>query len=288
MLEAFSARGRLSPFEQHVFANKLLDGSFRPNELLRLLSSQVEVVRAGKRSSQALKQAILVLCVFAAMILLPVLLLDQRWLPVPATLVAVAMVLGSVRRYLRRFAMSAQTVATAYPFLTVLKHDVSPDEPMRVRIEFSEGITRAKRQEVRAPYQFERYHKVVDTIYSDPWFEGDARLTDGTLLHWRVNDELRVSDRHKRNSRGKHKRKMRHYKTSHIEISMSFPKKLYRIAQVPELAGYKVSLREKDARSMLTVKRVIKMKSIEPVDPRRILDVIAFAYRAAKPVRGAA
>jgi hypothetical protein len=47
-------------------------------------------------------------------------------------------------------------------------------------------------------------------------------------------------------------------------------------------------MKQSDRRSTLTVKRVAKVKSQNPLAPRQLLDAIAVAFRAARPVQGAA
>jgi hypothetical protein len=288
MFEAFRIRARLTPAERSAFDEKVIAGTFTPADLLAQLNNQIELARAGKRSAQSLKQAIILCCVFAALSGVPGLILDPSWLALPAGLIVLAVAFALARRRLSRFHISASVPATAFPFLTVLKHDLNPNEPIRVHIGLSPPMAAAKRTRVSAPYVINAYHKVVDTTYVDAWFEGEARLTDGSRVRWSVTDELRVSVRLKRKTRGRTKRKMGYYKTSQIEVSVSLPVKLYRVDTVPSTAGQKVVVRNDDRRCTINVKRAVKLKSLDPLAPRQLLDSVAVAFRAAKPARGVA
>jgi len=284
MFEAYRTRARLTSAERQVYDEKIIDGSFAPADLLAHISTQVELARAGQLSARALKQATIMCCVFAP--LLAVLgLLDPRWLALPAALIVLAVLLGLARRQLKRFELPGQVPATAFPFIIALKHDLAPTEPVRVRLELSQPTAAAKRLGVSEPYKLKAYYKVVDTTYEDPWFEGEARLTDGCHLRWSVTDELRMSVRKKRKSRGRTKQKTCWYKTSQIEVHVSFPAKRYSVEAVPELSGQKVSVRQNDKRWTVAVKRTLKRKSFEPLKPRQLLDAVGVAFRAAKPTR---
>lgn len=287
MFEAFRARARLTATDRQAFDNKILAGAFPANEVLRQLNTQIELARAGERTSQSLKQGAILCCVFAAVAFIPALILAPIWLALPAALIALALVLALARKLLGRFVTPPQVAGTAFPFMTVLKHDLLASELVSVRIDLAGPTAATKRTKVSEPYRIWSY-KVVDTTYLDPWFEGAARLADGSELRWNVTDELRVSVRRKSKSRGRTKIKYCHYKTSQIEVSVSFPTKLYRVDAVPDVARQKVSMKQTDKRCTLTVKRISKRKSLEPLEPRQLLDAIAVAFRAAKPVRGAA
>jgi hypothetical protein len=284
MFPAFHARARLTPLDREAWNQKLLEGSFSTRDLSEHIQAQIEVAREGQRTSQALKQTIVCLYVFAPLLAILALLLGSTWLALPATLIVAAIALQLIRRYVRRFEISGQVSATAYPFITVLKHDVSASEPVRVRLVLSKILDPSKRTEVLGPYKFKAYHKIVDTTYADTWFEGEARLTDGSRLRWSVTDELKVSVRKKHNRRGKTKRKTRYYKRSRIEVRVTLPVKRYRMREVMELPGQTVSVRRDERHWTVNVSRAIKYKSVAPLKPRQLLDAIAVAFRAARPV----
>lgn len=285
MFEAYRARSRLTPAERQVYDAKIIEGSFSPADLLAHIRTQVDVARAGQRSTRAFKQAIIMCWVFAPLLAVLGLMLGPRWLALPGALIVLAVLLGLVRRQLKCFELPGQVPATAFPFIIALKHDLAATEPVRVRLDLSPPTAAAKGLGVSAPYKLKAYYKVVDTTYEDPWFEGEARLTDGCHLRWKVTDELRMSVRKKHKSRGRTKQKTCWYKTSQIEVHVSFPVKRYHVEAVPEVSGQKVSVRQNDKRWTVAVKRTLKRKSLEPLKPRQLLDAVGVAFRAAKPTR---
>jgi hypothetical protein len=287
MFEAFRARARLSPSDRSVFDTKLIEGTFSAADLLSQLDTQLELARLRRRSAESLNQTIVLCWVFAALTLVLGFLLGPVWLLLPASMVFCALVLALVRWRLRRFMLPAQPSATAFPFLTALKHDLADSAMLRVRLDLSSPIAKTKREHVSEPYT-KNFYRAVDTTYRDAWFEGEARLADGCQLCWSVTDLLRVHVRTKQRRSGRTKSKTRYFKASHIEISVSFPTKLYRVQEVPAVARQKVSMRQGEKRCTLTVKRVVKRRSADPLEPRQLLDTVAVAFRAARPVRGAA
>lgn len=281
MFEAYRVRSRLTPAERRASDEQLIEGAFSPADLLALIGTLVELARAGQQSARALKQAIITCCVFAPLLAVLGLALGSRWLALPAALLVLAVLLGLVRWHVKRFELPGQVPATAFPFLLALKHDLTGNESVRVRLDLSQPTAAAKRLGVSEPYELKFYYKVVDTTYEDPWFEGDARLTDGCHLRWHVTDELRMSVRKKRKSRGRTKQKTCWYRTSQIEVHVSFPAKRYRVESVPEVSGQKVSVRQNERRWMIAVKR----KYLDSLKPRQLLDVVGIAFRVAKPTR---
>jgi hypothetical protein len=127
----------------------------------------------------------------------------------------------------------------------------------------------------------------VDTLFADAWFEGSARLADGAVLRWRIRDDVRESKRTKRNPRGKYKTKTLHYKRSQIRVTVSLPVKSYAVSEVPSVPGQEVEVQRGVKRCTIKLSRKLKIKSLDPIDPRFLIDAIATAYRSVSPMRSA-
>ncbi len=190
----------------------------------------------------------------------------------------------------RRFDVSDNVRKVALPFLSVLKQDIAASESVRVRLDLKQPMHAEKRVGESPPYQLGRYYKIVDTHYRDPWFEGSARLIDGTVVRWSVVDQVCESKRRKKNPRGKIKFKTRHMKRSLVEVAVGLSYKRYQV-QEPNTrpsAGQKLEFEPTAKRATVKVSSKWKQKSLDPIDPKLLIDAIATAYSCAQPRQGSA
>ena len=73
------------------------------------------------------------------------------------------------------------------------------------------------------PYKKGAYHKVVDTFYDDPWFQGRAHFADGAHVQFAVIDHVRSSRRPSATRAGKIKRKTKNKKKTEMTVTLSVP-----------------------------------------------------------------
>jgi hypothetical protein len=172
----------------------------------------------------------------------------------------------------------------ALPFLAILKQDMLPDQTLSVDIDLSSPTLARKRQEVSPAYKRGAYTKIVDTNYADPWFSGSARLADATVLRWRVVDRIIMSKRTKRNARGKYKMSTRHAKRSLVTVAVALRRKSYAIAAPERPAQAKVAVAAGAKCNTLRLVRKIKSKSLDPLSPDVLINLVSDAYRRAVPV----
>lgn len=168
------------------------------------------------------------------------------------------------------------------PVLTVLKDDFDPNEPVHLRLDLTAPNAKAKLQSKSDPYKHGAYYKVIDSFYSDNWMDADGRLVDGTKLSWSVSDSIRERSKTKRTSRGKIKSKTKYAKKTEIEVQMGLKKKTYELAAP---AGGEVSSDAK--RNVVKLSRRFRSDSLDPIDPRALLDLVADVFRSTRPAKEA-
>ncbi|MGZ8781651.1 MAG: hypothetical protein ACXW31_17170, partial [Thermoanaerobaculia bacterium] len=105
----------------------------------------------------------------------------------------------------------------------------------------------------------------------------EAVLVDGTKVSWSVTDRIRERKKTKRNARGKYKSKTKYTKKIDLDVQLALRTKTY------ALAGAEVSGDGK--RSKVEVQRSLRTESLDPIDPRVLIDAIAEVYRAARPAK---
>jgi hypothetical protein len=177
----------------------------------------------------------------------------------------------------------------ALPFFAVLQEDMDPGEKASVNLDLSSPTSEEKLVRTSEPYAKGSYYKIVDALYEDEWFAGSALLADGSTLHWEIAEEVTESKRTKRNARGKHKTKTKYHKRVRMTIDVALPSKIYAVdTSAPGTTDAKVRAKEGAKRTALRVTRRIKVKSGDPIHPRVFLDLIADAYRKARPAQGGA
>jgi hypothetical protein len=286
MFKAFLALNRLSRAEREAIDAKEVSGSYPASMLLDKLRALSEFDRLADHW-RARAMIALPLMIFALIVLGILTAAGGHWMLVPAgVLFVVCLVVGFGLFELHHLDISNNVRGVALPFLAIVKQDVEPAQRIRVRVDLTSPTAKRKQIETLPTYARGAYHKVVDTLFADPWFEGSARFADGTVLRWRVQDEVRQSQRTKRNARGKDKTKTRHYKRSEISVVVSLPTKRYTVSDL-DAPGQTVAIQRGPRRCTIKFKRKVKVKSLEPIDPRLLIDTISMAYRSATPVRSA-
>jgi hypothetical protein len=167
----------------------------------------------------------------------------------------------------------------ALPVLTVLREDFDPQSPVHISVDLSEATSAAKKTGEGAPYKSGAYYKIVDSTYVDPWMSLHGVLVDGTKLKWSVTDKIRERKKTKRNPRGKIKTKTKYKKKSDIEVSMGLRKKTYAMtATEGQTSG-------DEKRHSVKLEREVVTASLDPIDPRALLDLVADVFRSAAPAK---
>jgi hypothetical protein len=189
------------------------------------------------------------------------------------------------RRFAKRNGVPDGLRFFALPLLPILREDQDPEQPLDLWIDLTGATAPAKRIAETPEYAKPPYHKVVDSFFEDPWFQGHARFVDGAQLNFVVTDHVRSSRKTKRNPRGKIKTKVKTKKKTEVAVTLSVPNRNY----VPVAAGRGVPKEKvKPGESRTTVKlsgtiaaaRADALPGIE-----LLLELVSAAYERVEPAR---
>lgn len=282
MFKALEAFRSLSPEQKALLEKKQVSGEYEPRSLIDLLRPLAEYDRLSDKARTPMGCSTAALFVLSLVLLVVAANVSLFLLPLPlASLGGAVFLLVAVLR-LRKLDLSNNFRQVAMPLFAVLKEDMEPGATLNVRLDLSSPTAKAKKTGTGKPYERGIYHKVVDTTYADPWFGGGTRLVDGSLLQWDVTDEVVESQRTKRTVR-KTKTKTKYEKRTTISVTVALPHKEYAVTHLPADEGEKVKVRESEKRTTFHLTKRVKTKSIDPIDPREIFDIISEAYKRVRP-----
>jgi hypothetical protein len=200
-----------------------------------------------------------------------------------ALVAATVITLGVLYFFTRRIDLSNNFRDFALPVLTVFREDFDAAKPLHLRLSLDGPTTKAKKTAETPVYKKGAYHKIIDTTYVDPWMTAAAVFVDGTKVWWSVTDEVRERKKTKKNARGKYKTKTKYRKKTDIEVQVGLLKKSYAVTAA---AAGEVSIDDK--RTKVRLEREIRSDSLEPLDPKALIDVVADVYRnTRRPVKEA-
>jgi hypothetical protein len=190
---------------------------------------------------------------------------------------AVTIALGYFWLWTRRIDVSNNFREFVIPVLSVFREDIEPAQPVHLELDLSSPTAAPKKQGESPAYSVGVYHKVIDTTYVDPWMSAEAVLVDGTRLSWRVSDSIRERKKTKRNPRGKYKTKTKYMKKTNLEVTLGLRKKTYELT-----APADAEVTSDAKRNVVVQERLIRSESLDPIDPRALIDLIADVYRHAR------
>ncbi|MCU1230340.1 MAG: hypothetical protein JWO97_3224 [Acidobacteria bacterium] len=273
---------KLSDEQKSILAAKSVKLNRPADELLALLKP---IAAFDVAAAPARKQAG---CSLAALIVLSVVVaiygVNQEGnlrfvsLGLAGALLVGAIISGTTWRKLQAADVSDNLSKIVIPFLTILREDVAPAEPVALDIDLTAGDAKKKLTQTINP-KTKGYPKLVTTVYLDPWFEGSAVFADGTQLKWKVVDRLRVTKKTKKNPRGKIKMKTKTKVRSDVRVTMAFPTKHYapKHNAVPGEKRHEVKLAKRTKGAAET-----------PQGFPMLIDLIADGYRKVNAQKGAA
>ena len=273
----------LTAEQKHVLREKRLDVKQSIGPLLEFLRP------LGACDSMADKVRTKLGCTFGiaivVLIVAIIFLANTRSIVAMIAVAAIATVMfGSffLWRWTRSIDVSNNFRQFALPVLTVLREDFDPNQPVHLTFDLTEPTADAKKTGESAPFSQGSYYKIIDSTYVDPWMSLDAVLVDGTKLSWSVEDKIRARKKTKKNPRGKIKTKTKYKKKSDIEVSMALRKKTYALSETQgEVSG-------DEKRNVVKVEREVITSSLDPIDPRALLDLVADVFRSARPAKESA
>jgi hypothetical protein len=261
--------------QRAVLRDRKVSGSYAPAALLGLLRPLGDVDSAFARlRKQAIVGAIIsgVLTIGFALAGVGIGFL----VPLAAT---VGFIILAVR--LTRADLSDHIRTVAIPFLSILREDMTPDAVAEVQLDLSKALEKSKKTGEQPRDNQGPYFKIVDHLYVDPWFSGRAELADGVRLHWSIADHIVMRRRSKKSRSGKTKLKTKYKKRSRLRVELKLPAKTYAVEPVAASASLQVQARQ--GVNLVKVRSVVRADSIDPLDVRPLVDLVALAYQRAQP-----
>jgi hypothetical protein len=218
-------------------------------------------------------------CTFGIAIVLTIMAAFTLGLIAALAMLAVTIAFGYFYFWTKRIDVSNNFREFVIPVLTVFREDIEAAHPVHLTLDLGPPTAPSKKQSEKPPYSEGAYHKIIETIYVDPWMSAEALLVDGTKLSWRVTDSIRERKKTKRNARGKYKTKTKYLKKTDLEVSLGLRKKTYDVTAPAEAA-----MTSDAKRNVVVREQQIRTPSLDPIDPRALIDLIAGVYRHARPV----
>lgn len=193
--------------------------------------------------------------------------------------------LGRLYVWLRDLDLSNNLRGFAIPVLTLFREDIDEKEPIQVKLDLRPPTCDAKKTRESEPYASGIYHKVIDKFYDDPWMSGDATLADGSHLHWSIRDLIREREKTKKNPRGKYKTKTKIAKKTQLDVEVTMKKKAYDLDMSALNADAESEVKQGERKNTVRISRQLKTDSLDPVNPRAFIDLVANVYRSARPAK---
>ena len=267
----------LNAEQKQILADKRIDASRPIDELLALMKplAACDTLADKARTKFGCSFALAIVVTIVGVIFL----LNVGGIVGGATallLVAVTIALGYFYFWMKKIDISNNFRQFVLPVLSVFREDIDASKPVNLKLDLSSPTDKSKLQSESAPYAAGVYHKVIDSMYRDPWMSADAVLVDGSKLSWSVTDSIRERKKTKRNPRGKYKTKTKYSKKTNLEVTLRMRKKTYDVAAPAE-----AELTADEKHSTVKVERQVQSASLDPVVPRALIDLIADVYRNA-------
>ena len=284
-MNALASYRALNAEQKQLLRVKQIAAERTPDEWLALLKPVAAYDTSGDRA----RTLTVVLMVISILMLLGIIFLYDVMsvVGILLALFALALLALSIVIYVstRRLNLEADLGKFVLPLIAVLREDVRPGERLRLRMDLRGGTIKEKQTSESAPYAKPPYREVVDTFYTDPWMDGQTTFADGGRVQWQIVDQIRQTQKTKRNARGKTKTKTKRKQRTHLSVQLALPEKDYTLSgEVVEKQGTtKIKLTPGEKRASVKVHRVARLDSAETVEPRHLIDTIAEAYRHAAP-----
>lgn len=279
-MNAWQAHRSLSAEQKQLIASKTVDLNRKPDELIALLTpiasydSVVDKMRKPLGCTGALA--------IVACIPLFFLFSGSDWGPLFGILffavfaIAVAALWGWA--WTRKVDLSDNLRGTGLPLLSIFREDFARDEPVHVRFDLRPPTDKTKKQSESEPYKHGAYYKIIDTMYTDPWMDGEAVLQDGSAMKWSIVDSIRERKKTKKNPRGKIKTKTKYTKKTEIEVSVALRTKTYAITPPGD-----AEIKRGEKKNVVTVSRRIRSAALDPIHPTAFVELVANVFQRVRP-----
>jgi len=190
------------------------------------------------------------------------------------------------RRFARKNTLPGGLRPFVLPLIGILREDQDPERPLDLFVDLTGYQAPGKQVGATPEYKKPPYHKVIDSFFEDPWFQGHAHFVDGADLSFVVTDHVRSSRKTKRNPRGKIKTKTKSKRKTEVSVTLSVPNRNY----VPVAAGAravpKAKLKPGDSRTTVKLGGTLaRNPGGSPPGIEVLLELISAAYERVAPAR---
>jgi hypothetical protein len=281
-MNVWTAYRSLGAEQKQILKDKQVDLARPIDELLALLQPLAACDKAADKSRTKLG------CSFAAAIVVTIALAVMTG-PFAVIPLAAAVLLGMLYFFTRKVDLSNNFRDFALPVLTVFREDIDTTKPVHLRLTLDPPTAKQKMTKEMPAYKQGVYHKVIDRTYVDKWMTATALLVDGTRMSWSVTDNILVRSKTKKTPRGKYKSKTKYKKKTELEVELALRKKTYSLADAGAVAPVQgVVSASDDKRHKVQMEREVRSDSLDPLDPRALIDLVADVYRKTRrPVKEA-
>ena len=267
--------------QKRILSEKVIDLNRPPDEILRTLKPLAACDALGDKARSRLGCSGAIAIVIMVVFFIAWAATTNMLMAIPAAIALVAAIfLLWLWSWTKKIDLSNNFRQFVLPVLTMFREDFAAGQPVHVKLDLRPPTSPPKKTGESEPYKHGVYYKVVDSTYVDSWMSAEGALSDGSKLSWSITDYIRERKKTKRNPRGKIKSKTKYSKKSYIEVDLGLRKKLYEVAPPP---GAEIDSGAK--RNSVRVARTVRSASIDPLDPRALIDLVADIYRNARPVK---
>lgn len=267
--------------QKRIIDEKTVDLNRPPEEILKMLKPIAACDMLGDKVRSKFGCSLALAIVLTIGFVIAWLASGQIVFVVPAVIaLGAAIWCGKVWSFTKQIDLSNNLRQFMLPVMAVFREDFAQGQPVHVKLDLRPPTADPKKTGESAPYKHGVYYKVIDTTYVDSWMSAEGTLSDGSKLSWSITDYIRERKKTKRNPRGKIKSKTKYSKKSYIDVELGLKKKLYEVAPPP---GAEID--EGAKRHSVRVARTVRSDSIDPIDPRALIDLVAEIYRNARPAK---
>jgi hypothetical protein len=267
---------QLGAQQREIVRAKQFSGKLSVPALIDLLVPLARFDESGDRSRRVVRRFFIGSCVATVGTAFLLAISSGAAAVVPLPIAAAALAIGAGLRYrrLRDLDLSNNLRQVVVPLLAVLREEVAPETPIALELDLRAPTTPQKLVEQSQPRSEGAYYRIVDRFYKDAWMTVEAELMSGARLSWTIVDQLQEQQKTKRNARGKTKTKTRYKRRTDLNVKLTLPR--------PPGAA------DSDKRQTIKVDNSVKSRSLDPMDPRHLIDLVASAYSSASSAQGPA
>jgi hypothetical protein len=293
----------LNPQQKRLLKAKRVEGDYSPDYWLRLLERLADFDAGTDRLQwfSGIAFWVFFVPVVIGVVFTANLYNDMYDLGIMPLLLLIGILLmagsGVIWLVTRRVDLSNHLRGGVMPLLALLGEDVKVGRTLRMKVDMRGSIVKDKLTQQLPAYAKGAYHKIVESLYEDPWLEWEAVLADGAHLHLTLHDSVRSLKRTKRNARGKTKVKTKNKLKSRLEARLKLPVDRYRVGELPTgPVEFPVKVRDGKDWSKVAVRLQVKPQSgekwlvlhareviaggeVDEPHPEPVLDLVTRLYR---------